>query len=87
MQKVFGVETDITKQSVMAVLTWRSMTADERRVRSHCDLLYEGAFDDNFPQPFLDQAAQEELAFEAARRAYWGIIKKDGTGAGYYHVP
>lgn len=34
VQDVFGDETETTKQSVLAAGKWRSMTDDEKRVRS-----------------------------------------------------
>jgi len=57
VQEVFGLETETTKQSVLAAAKWRSMTDDERK-------------------PFLAQAEQEKLDYEAARRMY-----EEGTAA------
>jgi hypothetical protein len=36
VQEVFGLETETTKQSVLAAAKWRSMTDDERKVTFRC---------------------------------------------------
>jgi hypothetical protein len=71
VQEVFGPETETTKQSVLAAAKWRSMTDDERKVytTTRC-FQYEALLTAIFSQPFLAQAEQEKLDYEAARRLY-----------------
>ena len=69
VREIFGDETETTKQSVLAAAKWRSMTDAERQVLClnrhmiHYDV-------DVSLQPFLAQAEQEKMEYEAARRIY-----------------
>ncbi|KAF8827088.1 hypothetical protein HHX47_DHR5001031 [Lentinula edodes] len=68
VQKVFGDETETTKQSVLAAAKWRSMTDDERK-------------------PFLAQAEQEKMEYEAARRLYEEGTTGYGTSISFSILP
>jgi hypothetical protein len=68
VQEVFGLETETTKQSVLAAAKWRSMTDDERK-------------------PFLAQAEQEKLEYEAARRLYEEGTTSYGSSINFSILP
>jgi hypothetical protein len=68
VQEVFGLETETTKQSVLAAAKWRSMTDDERK-------------------PFLAQAEQEKLDYEAARRMYEEGTTAHGSSINFSILP
>jgi hypothetical protein len=68
VQEVFGLETETTKQSVLAAAKWRSMTDDERK-------------------PFLAQAEQEKLDYEAARRMYEEGTTSHGSSINFSILP
>jgi hypothetical protein len=67
---IFGDETETTKQSVLAAAKWRSMTDAERQVSICCPLSCHVLLSFLSPQPFLAQAEQEKMEYEAARRVY-----------------
>ena len=70
VKEVFGDETETTKQSVLAAAKWRSMTDDERKVCGRADGKYWCWFAYRLLQPFLAQAEQDKLDYEAARKLY-----------------
>jgi hypothetical protein len=78
--EIFGDESETTKQSVLAAAKWRSMTDADRQV-SICGLLscvsscWSFFF---FWKPFLAQAEQEKMEYEAARRVY-----EEGSNPGF----
>lgn len=76
--EIFGDETETTKQSVLAAAKWRSMTDAERQVSRRDPLLCIHFADPCFSQPFLAQAEQEKMEYEAARRLY-----EEGTTPGF----
>ncbi|KAK1921340.1 hypothetical protein DB88DRAFT_475231 [Papiliotrema laurentii] len=62
--RVWGDETETTKQSVLAAERWRSLTDEEKKVFTRT--LYLDAND----QPFLSQAEKDKQEYEAARKIY-----------------
>lgn len=72
VHEVFGDESETTKQSVLAAAKWRSMTDEERKVclRNMTAVNTCSFFPIFIAQPFLAQAEQEKLEYEAARKMY-----------------
>jgi hypothetical protein len=87
VQEVFGLETETTKQSVLAAAKWRSMTDDERKVHSVAVFGMNRLLIHIFSQPFLAQAEQEKLDYEAARRMYEEGTTAHGSSINFSILP
>jgi hypothetical protein len=87
VQEVFGSETETTKQSVLAAAKWRSMTDDERKVHSIIVFGLKQLLTAISWQPFLAQAEQEKLDYEAARRLYEEGTTAHGSSINFSILP